>query len=135
MRKTIFLVVMLFLFVSCSEKKENAQGTMEMKNQEAEAPVNKILLEDENSMVEVSMPMDGRAPVEMDEKQLDSLVDLKVKKAMEKEPFKTRIAEVKRFNDSLDQIKENKFPHEPGPEGVLKLLYRNCLKKGNCPNE
>lgn len=132
MKKSIFFVVLLFLLVACSEKKENAQGTMEMKNQEAETPVNKILLEDENSIVEVPMPMDGRTPAEMDEKQLDSLVDLKVKKAMEKESFKTRIAEVKRFNDSLDQIKENKFPHQPDPEEMLRKLMKECLKRGMC---
>lgn len=66
---------------------------------------------------------------------MDSLVELKVKKKMEKESFRLYVAEVERYNDSLDKIKGNRLPHKPSPEGVLRRLIRECIEKGTCPDE
>lgn len=54
---------------------------------------------------------------------------------MEKESFRLYVAEVERYNDSLDKIKGNRLPHKPSPEGVLRRLIRECIEKGTCPDE
>jgi len=122
-------VLASMMVAGCSEKENDVKELIQKNASEAEAPINKKLSAKEHSTE------GNHAPVEMSDRELDSLVELNVKKEMEKESFKRMAEEQKRFNDSLDQIKGNRFPHKPGPEGVLKILYRNCLKKGNCPNE
>lgn len=135
-RIAMFLVfIASVMVVGCSERKNDAQEQLQIEKPETGAQIGETPSEEENSKVDESTKTEEYVPVEMSERELDSLVDLKVKKAMEKDPFRTMAEEQKRYNDSLDQIKGNKFPHKPGPEGVLKLLYRNCLKKRNCPNE
>lgn len=108
------------MMIGCSENGEKSQ-----KQQQEKRLIEKAKVEEAKLLTE-------EFPIETDEKKLDSLVELKVKKKMEKDSFRLYVTEVKKYNDSLDQIKGNQSPHKPDPEILFRKMMKECLKKGMC---
>lgn len=104
----------------CTENGEKSQKQQQEKRLIEKAKVDEAKLLTEEFLIET------------DEKKLDSLVELKVKKKMEKDSFRLYVTEVKKYNDSLDQIKGNQSPHKPDPEILFRKMMKECLKKGMC---
>lgn len=104
----------------CTENGEKSQ-----KQQQEKRLIEKAKVDEAKLLTE-------EFPIETDEKKLDSLVELKVKKKMEKDSFRLYVTEVKKYNDSLDQIKGNQSPHKPDPEILFRKMMKECLKKGMC---
>lgn len=115
-----FAVVAAAMMTGCSEN-----GGKSQKQQQEQQQIEKIKVDETKLLKE-------EFSIETDEKKLDSLVELKVKKKMEKDSFRLYVSEVKKYNDSLDQIKGNRLPHKPDPEVLFRKMMKECLKKGMC---
>ncbi|SHH30880.1 hypothetical protein SAMN05720766_11011 [Fibrobacter sp. UWH9] len=127
-----FAVVMVAIMIGCSEDGAKSQKQQQTQQQEQQLEQRRGQQQVEKIKVDETKLLMEEFSIETDEKKLDSLVELKVKKKMEKDSFRLYVSEVKKYNDSLDQIKGNRLPHKPDPEVLFRKMMKECLKKGMC---